>query len=175
MKKFLKYAPICAALLALVAFVLLLATPGIVNSDSKTIFSGVEVLFGGKREIYVLGFKIYEGSFKGTWSGLLAFIFVILAFLELAAEAILPLLKGKKTCKYVKYSNLCAALLLVVGGVFAFVSNSTFIAVNEFENLAKSYEFTLGAGWIIAGILMILAGLVAVLPTLLGLLSKKKK
>ena len=52
MKKFLKYSGICALLLALVAFILMMATPAIVGTNSDFAVKGTIAVFGGSEKIF---------------------------------------------------------------------------------------------------------------------------
>ena len=72
MKKALKFSGAVAALFALVAFILLMATKGViqdVSSNSQIIWQGTTVLFGGKQET-ILGDIVYHPAWTGLvgWS-----------------------------------------------------------------------------------------------------------
>ena len=83
---------------------------------------------------------------------------------------VLPLLKVTALEKFSGLLNLVAVCLLVVAGIFAFVSKSAFATANDWD----PGDLEAGAGWIIAGILFILGGLVAIAPAALEFIGKKK-
>jgi len=157
MKTFLKFANCIAAGLALVAFILLMATPAAVyTSGNATLhYSGVAGIFGGD-------------GLKAVWAGLLAWIFVLLAMLALCALVVLPLLKVNALDKFANLIALCAACLLLLGGIFMFCEGGAFSSVNQ-----SLLAFKTGAGWVIGGILALLGSLTAACPVVLGLLGKK--
>ena len=139
-------------LLAVVALVLLMATPGVVyniGSVSKS-FSGIQCIFGGD------GYSV-------SWAGLLSFIFIAVAIASLIFLVVLQLLKKKFA-----FANLCKLIvagLLIAAGVFVFFETVAFTAANGNgtiniggNNLAG---YALGAGWIIGAIVSIAGGAVA--------------
>ena len=172
MKKFLKYAGACAALLAVVAFVLLMATPAVMYKGEDVVAKGIVAIFGQKETSSIGGLISFTSETKLAWSALLAWIFVIVALVILVLGVVLPLLKVKKLEKFAGLLNLVAVLLLVVAGVFVFITCPVFFAANGFDKVPDNCA--LGAGWIIAGILAVLAGVVAILPAAADFLGKKK-
>lgn len=175
MKKVLKFAGIISAVLALVAFILLMATPVASYKDGNLTgyYEGMNAIFGTGKQNLASGGVSLTGDFDGklAWSGLLAWIFVLLALLILIAGIVLPLLKVKAMDKFAGLLNLIAVGLLIVAGVFAFISRAVFWSVNEFSS---NDGWSLGAGWIIGGILLVLAGLVAIAPAAIDFIGKKK-
>ena len=171
MKKFLKFSGFIAALLALVAFILLMATPGVM-SGSDVVAKGATMIFGKKEAVTVIGIKLGDAETKLAWSALLAWIFVLVALLILLVGIVLPLLKVKALDKFAGLLNLCAVVLLVVAGVFAFISLPIFCDANGLSSVPE--KWTLGAGWVIGGILAIAAGVLAILPAAADFLAKKK-
>ena len=170
MKKFLKFSGIVAALLAVVAFILFMACPG-VKSGSDVVAKGTTLIFGKKETSTVLGVT-FTGETKLAWSALLAWIFVLVALVILLLGVILPLLKVNALEKFAGLLNLVAVVLLVVAGVFAFLSLAVFCSANGIDSVPE--KWTLGAGWVIGGILAIVAGVCAILPAAVDLLGKKK-
>ena len=174
MKKLFKFAGLAAALLALIGFILIMATHVANYKDGNLsgYFEGMNAIFGTGKTSTTVGSITAVGDFddKLAWSGLLAWIFALLAILALVCVSVLPLLKVKALDKFLGLITLVAAGLLIVAAIFAFVSKGVLFAVNEYNN---ANDWTLGAGWVIGGILFILAGGVAACPVVLGLLGKK--
>lgn len=153
-KSQLKLLFLCAEiLLAVVALVLLMATPGVFHQDplfgTKDV-AGIRVIFGGD-------------NLNLTWSGLLAFIFIAVAIVLLMVLCALEVAKKKFAL-----ANLCKIViagLLVAAGVFVFFTVPAFTgangdySVNIAGNALSAYG--LGAGWIIGAIVAIAAGAVA--------------
>lgn len=171
MKKALKYSGFVAALLAIVAFVLFMATPGVM-SGNDVVAKGTTLLFGKKEAVTIIGIKLGDSEVKLAWSALLAWIFVTVALLILILGIVLPLLKVKALDKFAGLLNLCAVVLLVVAGVFAFISLPIFCSANGLDSVPE--KWTLGAGWVIGGILAILGGVCAILPACADFFAKKK-
>ena len=167
MKKYLKYSGIVACLFALVAFILLMATTGVFYKYGNTQynFAGTTVLFGAKEETW-LG----ESVTKLAWTGLVGWILVIVAMLILIAGVVLPLLKIKTLEPFAGVLNLVAVGALIAAGILVFCSRAAFCGANEWSTDNAS----LGAGWVIAGILAILGGVCAILPAAVDFLGKKK-
>ena len=165
MKKYLKYFAPAAALLALVAFILMLATPGVVqvSGNSQYNYPGTTILFGGDVQ-----FLIWTGHLKPSWSALVAWILLIVAFAVIVAMFVLEMLNIKTLDKYAQFIKLGAAALLLVAGIFVFVTCAAFKGVNEFSGDG----YRLGIGYIFAGILTILAAAVAATPSVLALIKK---
>ena len=167
MKKFLKFSGICAFLLALVAFILMMATPAVMYKGDDVIAKGIVAIFGSKDKV-----AMFTVETKPAWSALLAWIFVLVDLLVLCLGVVLPLLKVKKIEKFAGLMNLCAVVLLVLAGVFMFITTPVFYNVNGVDSVPSNVA--LGAGWVIAGILAILAGVVAILPAVADFAGKKK-
>ena len=87
MKKFLEFAGFCAFGLALVGFILMMATPAVVTKDADALLSGTGAIFGGEYADPVV-------------LALLAWIFGLLGILVLCAVLVLPLLKIKVLDKF---------------------------------------------------------------------------
>ncbi len=192
MKKFLKIAgPIAAAissplamLFILIAFILQMATPGIHVSGSvlglgySGDISGTSLIFGNS-----------DSGFKLSWSALIAWILLILTFLALLALLVFEIIKFAGVEKFAKKLNisfsvlmiiirLAISALLIIASVFIFIGCVTFCSANGFSGS----DMSLGVGWIFAGILAILAAVVAPIPSFItnivgfiGGLTEKKK
>ena len=170
MKKFLQFSGIIAAVLGIVAFILLMATPAVMRG-SDIVAKGVTVIFG-KTETTNTIIGSFTSETKLAWSALLAWIFILVALLILLAGIILPLLKVNALEKFAGILNLVAVCLLAVAGVFAFISLAVFCKANGIDSVPE--QWTLGAGWVIGGILAIVAGVIAILPAVVNLIGKKK-
>ena len=160
MKKVLKFSGLAALVLALVAFILLMATHSVVNTEnSGTWFSGISAVFGGGTAA-LAGFESDSDS-KLAWVALLAWIFILVAMLIIIAGIVLPLLKIHALDKVAGILNLVSVCLLVVAGVLVFFTVPAFASSNEWSS---TDYWSLGGGFITAGILSILAGAVAICP-----------
>ena len=172
MKKYLKYSGIVALVFALVAFILLMACHSVVHPDnSGTWYSGISAVFGGGR-LAVAGFE-GDSSAKLAWPALIGWISILVAMIILLAGIILPLLKVKVLDKFAGILNLVAVAALVTAGILVFFTEPAFGAANEWsEESIKAW--TLGGGYIAAGILAIVGGAFAILPAAVDFISKKK-
>lgn len=163
MKKILPFAGFVAALLGIISFILILATNSVsyVNGNIIVDYSGAQGIFGGEGVITDL---------KANGGAIVAFILLILGILAVAAASVLPLIK-----KFEKYANcieVSGAVLLLTAAILIFCEVPMFCGVNGLSDAAKYYR--LDAGWVVAGILAILGACVAVVPTVMVLVGKKK-
>lgn len=167
MKKVLKFAGLIGALLALVAFIFLLAGNAIVYETSNATYKivGTRALFGGEVQT-LLGTVTY----KPAATALIAWILVLVGMLVLLVNGLLPLLKINALEKFAGILNIGAAAALVVAGILLFFTKGVYASVNEI-NLD---DWKLAFAFVFAGILSILAGLVALAPVCVELLGKKK-
>lgn len=171
MKKFLQFAGLISAVLAIVAFILMLAGKALVyeTSSAQYFVSGTRALFGGKEET-LLG----TAEYKPAATALIAWILVLAAIIILVAGVVLPLLKVNALEKVAGLLNLVAVCALVVGGILLFFTQPVFNAANE-TALGTIYDdYKLGAAYVIAAILAILGGVVAILPAAMDFIGKKK-
>ena len=162
MKKFLKFSGIIAVGLAVVAMILMMTTPVLVyTNNSKTYaIEGTAAIFGG--------------DFKLAWTALLGWIFILVALVVLIAGIVLPMLKIKVPVAGIL--NLVAVALLIVAGIFMFLVKGALVDANQGAwgiSGAALNEHGMGAGWVIAAILAIAGGVVAVLPAALDFNKKK--
>ena len=73
--------------------------------------------------------------------------------------------------KFAGILNLVALACFVVGGIFMFLVVPTFYAANEWD---MNDSVKIGAGWVIGGIVAIVAGAFAILPAAAAFFGKKK-
>lgn len=161
MKTVLKYSGIISAVLAIVAFILLLATPALSwkSGNLEYTIPGTVAMFGG---------TVSNVKYNSTWAGLLAFILVVVALVILCAGIILPMLKVKALDKFAGVLNLVAVLCLICAGIFTFCVVSAWNSTNKLL-----LDYSIGAGWVISGIILIAAGAFAIAPTIADFVSKK--
>lgn len=167
MKKFLKYSGLCAAVLGIVAFILMMATPAIVSTNSDSVVKGTLVIFGGSEAIW----GAIAITYKGSAMALLSWIFALVALVIVLLGVILPALKVKALTKFAGLLNLVACVLLVMAGVFMFFEVGTWYSAN---NLGDPSNVAMGAGWVIGAILYIVAGVAAILPAASDFAAKRK-
>ena len=173
MKKFLQFSGLISCAVALVGFVLLLACHGVVGADNPAAnwYSSGAVLFG-KGPAQATLIVTVSGTFEGKASGaaLVSWIFSLVALLALVCGAVLTLLKAKKFAKVAGLANLCAALLLLVAGICLFFALPSFAGNNQWNN---TNGWAISGGWVVASILYIIAGAIAVCPAVVDFVSKK--
>ena len=157
MKKFLELSGFCALLIAIVGWVLMMATPAIVTKDLDVVATGTEAIFGSGSGMLSLHLAPLA---------LLAWIFGMLAILVLCAVLVLPLLKVKALDKIAGFIELGVCLVFVLVGVFMFCVRASWANAN----VDAGY---IGAGWVIGGILFFAAAAVLMLPSILRLVKKK--
>ena len=165
MKTFLKFSGIFALIVAVVGFILVMATPGIsvhVIGNTYTNIAGTSILFGES----ALGIVVYSPSILS----LIAWILLIVALIALLFGALIPFLKIKSLNKFAGLLNIIAVASLVVAGIFLFITVPAFFGAQGSEVPGNA---ALGAGWVIAGILSIAAGVLAVAPAFADFISKK--
>ena len=176
MKKYLKYSGIVALVFALVAFILLMASHSVVYADNPANwYSGISAVFGnGTAQIDVMGWsKSGAVDAKLAWTALIGWILILVAMIIVLAGVILPLLKIKVLEKFAGVLNLVAVGALVTAGILIFFTEPAFGAANEWSEEAIK-AWTLGGGYIAAGILSIVGGAIAILPAAVDFIGKKK-
>ena len=174
MKKLFKFAPLCALLLAIVAFILIFATHSIeyANGNLKGWYDGPCALFGKGQDLSAWGGISVAGEFEGkaAWNAVLAFIFFIVALVALLVSSIMVFVKIKVLEKFGGLIALVAGGLLLVAGIFLFFTLPAFAAANEWNS---QDNFSLGGGWVVAAILAIVGGIVSAFPAVAALVEKK--
>ena len=169
MKKILQFSGIISLVLAVVAFILMLATPAMLVEDVQ--FGGTLAMFGGDLS---LAQKVYlvAGSAKLAPLALIAFILVLVGLIIVLAGVVLPLLKINALEKFAGILNLVALVCFVVAGIFMFCVVPSFTAANGFDKVPDGYN--IGVGWVFGGIFAIAGGAFAILPAAAAFLGKKK-
>ena len=182
MKRFLQFSGLIAAVIAIVGFVLLLACPSLIWSVTvagQTMtreYSGIMGIFGGTLTASGSGISVDLGTINPTPSAIIAFILIAAAIVILLLGAILPIAKVKVLNKISGVLNLAALLCLVVGGILIFVEVPCWCSAQSTADYTVSPDnFSLGGGWLTAGILSCAAGVLAIFPTFANLLAKGKK
>lgn len=173
MKKVLQFAGLISLVLAAVAFILMLATPAVVLTSGNTqyIYKGVVAVFGSKEPITIAGINLGTAETKPSVLALIGFILLIIGLLIVIAGVVLPLLKVNALEKFAGILNLVALVCFVLAGIFMFLVVPTFYAANEAD---VPNSASIGAGWVIGGILAIAGGAFAILPAAADFLGKKK-
>ena len=167
-KNFLRFAGIVTAVLAIVAWILMMATPAVVTKigSTTTEVAGTTAIFGAETKII----GSLSAKTELAWTALIAWILILLAVLAIVAGIVLTLLKMKGIAKIAGLANLISAIVLIVSAIISCVTVPTFLSANG----AEMNEYTsLGGGWIAAGIIAIVGGLVSCAPAVVGLISKK--
>ena len=176
MKKYLKYSGICSAVLAALTLVFMMAFNALSykNGDTTTVVPGLRVIFGET----VHG-TLVDTVYKAAPVALVAWILVLVAVLILVAGVVLPLLKVKGIEKVAGVLNLVAVIALVLAGVLLFFTKGSYNAANKSvvgSTVITYYDdFKLTFGYVLAAIFSILGGAVAICPTVVDFLGKKRK
>ena len=169
MKKFLQFSGIISAALALAAFIFMMAGNGLIykSGDTAYLVPGTRVIFGG--EVEGLG-GLITTKYNLAATALIAWIFVLLAALILIVGAVLPMLKVHALDKIAGLLNLIAVAMLVVGGILLFFSKAAFSSANNnyFDDYGLAFAF------VMAAILAIAGGVIAILPAAMDFVGKKK-
>ena len=173
MKKVLKFSGLISLVLVAIAFILMMASPAVVyKSGSTTVdFAGTLAIFGGEidaAQMLVLG----ASEAKPSVLALIAWILILVGMIIVLLGVILPLLKVNALEKFAGLLNLIAVVCFVLGGVFMFLVVATMYGANGREIPDGA---AIGAGWVIGGILAILAGVVAIMPAAADFMAKGKK
>ena len=172
MKKVLQFAGIISLALAVIAFILFMATPGVALKNSLTdqtsYYAGTTVIFGSKGTIAGL----IATETKPSALALLAWIFILVGLLAECVSVVLPLLKVKALEKFSVIFDIAVCVLFVLAGIFAFIVVPTFYAANGVDSVPSGAS--IGAGWVIGGILAIAAGAFAILPAAAKFIGGKK-
>ena len=166
MKKVLPFAGLIAFVLALVAFILLMATPAIVSTNSDGAVKGTIAIFGGTEKIW--GPLAIE--YKGSALALIGWILLLVGLLAACVGAIGGLLKVKALQNLGRVFALVAAGCFLVAGIFFFLVVPTWYSANELD---VPNNVAIGAGWVVGAILTLVAAASAACPVVLGLLGKK--
>ena len=179
MKKFLQFSGLIALAAGLVGLILIMFTHSVVGASAPSAnwYSGVSAIFGGGNFKWTIsGFGITVSDIqaftgRNSSSALFAWIFALVALLGLIAGAVLPLLKVKGFDKFAGLVNLCSVLLLATAGILVFFTVVNFAGQNGWNDTEGA---ALGGGWVVGAILFLAAAVVAIFPTAVDFLGKKK-
>ena len=150
MKNYLKYTGVCAAILALVSFILILCTTAIKSDTLLGDIDGEDALFG---------FKILTVEYKGATAGIFGFVLLLASIILLAVGAILPALNKH-------FNGLAGLLNLIAAGIFIICTKNSWYDVNK-DNIASAKSaFELSVTYGVAGAISIVAGCIASLPAI---------
>lgn len=182
MKTFFKFSGLIAAVLAIVAVILMIATPSlyVVSGDNTYTVSGVAALFGEDIIASAGGFSANLGHINPGWAATVAWILAIVAVVALLVVSILPLLKIHALDKFAGIIAIAAAGALLVAGILVFMTQPAMNAANTTTNQVLGQtvkteafkDYSLNASYVIAAILNIVAGAVAVCPAVANLIKK---
>ena len=168
MKKVLQFAGVISLALAVIAFVLMMATNAMTVDNGvlgQFSISGITAIFGHKST------GLLDPEYKAAVLALLAWIFILVGMVVVLLGVVLPLLKINVLEKFSGILDIVALVCFVLGGVFMFIVIPSFASANEWNN---TDGVSIGAGWVIGGILAIVAGACAIAPAAAAFLAKKK-
>ena len=171
MKKLLQFSGLISLVLAIVAFILMMATNAMVNSSGnlQVVTAGTTAIFG-KTESTILGDVVTKPSALA----LIGWILMIVGMIIVCLGVVLPLLKINALEKFSGILDIVALACFVIAGIFMFLVVPTFYAANGVEAKDIPNTAAIGAGLVIGGILAIVAGAFAILPAAAAFLCKKK-
>ncbi|MBQ7995717.1 MAG: hypothetical protein IJ247_05875 [Bacilli bacterium] len=170
MKKYLKYSGICAALFAIVAFILVMVGVGIqLKGDGVTVDveTAAGLIFGSKHEGI-----LDNGTYKPAATSLIGWILLLVGLVIVILGIVLPLLKVNALEKFAGVLNLVAVGCFVTAGVLFFFGKGAWYAANDMD-VPDSAVLT--GNVIVGGILSIVAGAFAILPAAFDFVGNKKK
>ena len=161
MKKYFKYAGICALVLSVVAFIMVIACKGMkyeISGGGVTLtekYKGMDIIFA-------------KGDFKNfdkAMAGVFGFILLLVAIVLTAVGVILPLVGKSLDAKIAGIINIVAAVLFILAGILIICVKNSWLDANDAPSNAKKY-YDLTVEYAIAGILSILAGVVTLAPAI---------
>ena len=164
MKKVLKYSGIISLILAAIAFILMMATNAVIQGSGS-----VQVVTAGTTAIFGKSGTLVD--MKPSVLALLGWILILVGLIIVLLGVILPLLKVTALEKFAGILNLAAVICFVLGGIFMFLVVPTFYGANDMD---VPNNASIGAGWVIGGILAIAGGVFAILPAAMDFIGKKK-
>ncbi len=170
MKKLLQFSGLISLVLAIVAFILMMATNAVIQGSGnlQVVTAGTTAIFG-KSENIIGGLNSVT---KASPLALIGWILMIVGMIIVCLGVVLPLLKINALEKFSGILDIVALACFVVAGIFMFLVVPTFWAANSDADLPNN--ISIGAGWVIGGILAIVAGAFAILPAVAAFLGKKK-
>lgn len=172
MKKLLQFSGLISLVLAIVAFILMMATNAVIQGSGnlQVVTPGTTAIFG-KTENIIGGLNSVT---KASPLALIGWILMIVGMIIVCLGVVLPLLKINALEKFSGILDIVALACFVVAGIFMFLVVPTFYAANGVEAKDIPDNAVIGAGWVIGGILAIVAGAFAILPAAAAFLGKKK-
>lgn len=155
-KKILRLAKYCGFVLSLIGFVLITATPVLVQKLGilTANIDGLCAIWG-------------KDNANLAWTATMAWVLILVVMIDLVTTVIyskflLPGLKKKQPKKYAKLNDkyfgimyMFNGIVLIICAILLFTTKGVFISAN---NGIDNSELTLGAGWIVGAILEILGG-----------------
>lgn len=178
MKAFFKFSGLIAAALAIVAIILMMATPSLsaVVNDKTYNVTGIAALFGADVIASGNGWSVNLGHINAGWTATVSWILALVAVIALLVVTILPLLKIKALDKFAGIIALCAACCLLVAGILVFFTQPAMDAANTTKTALGDVrvlkDYGLGVGYVFVAILDIVAGACAVCPMVANLIKK---
>ncbi len=152
-----KYGIYVATGLALLGFILLMSTPAVVSGDN-TVVSGIKAIFGG--DVNVAGWNV--GHIDPSGWGLTAWIIGVLGIAGLVFFCVAPFIKALDLDnKLFPCIAIGVAGLVLAAGICAFGVNTYGVR-----------DTGIGGGWVVGGILLVLAGGLATVDPLLAVFNK---
>lgn len=161
MNKIKKFAPLAAAVAAVIALIMIFLPAIVVEEET---YSGLKVIFGYTEKESGMGITLKVEVFAFSFMNLLTYLLVI-------AGGVCGVLAFMKSDKPI--FTWIAAACLALAGIFFFCSVGFTVLSKDLVDLGATKEnFKLGAGAIIGGIVSILGALCAIAPTALKALKK---
>lgn len=162
MNKIKKFAPLAAAVAAVIALIMIFLPAIVVEEET---YSGLKVIFGYSEKAPGMGGITLEIEvFAFSFMNLLTYLLVI-------AGGVCGVLAFMKSDKPI--FTWIAAACLALAGIFFFCSVGFTVLSKDLVDLGATKEnFKLGAGAVIGGIVSILGALCAIAPTALKALKK---
>ena len=170
MKKVLQFSGIISLVLVVVAFILMMATNAAmqVSGSLQVNYAGTTAIFGHASE------GLLDPEIKLAPLALIAWILIIVGMIIVALGIILPLFKVTALQKFAGLLNLIAVCALVVAGVLLFFTQPVFNQANK-TSLGTLYDdYKLSFAFVMAAILAIAGGVIAILPAAMDFIGKKK-
>lgn len=161
MNKIKKFAPLAAAVAAVIALIMIFLPAIVVEEET---YSGLKVIFGYTEKQSGMGLTLEVELFAFSFMNLLTYLLVI-------AGGVCGVLAFMKSDKPI--FAWIAAACLALAGIFFFCSVGFTVLSKDLVDLGATKEnFKLGAGAVIGGIVSILGALCAIAPTALKALKK---
>ena len=167
MKKVLQFAGIISLALAVIAFVLMMITNAMTVSGilGDYTVAGTTAIFGHKST------GLLDPDLTAAPLALIAWILMLAGLIIVLLGVVLPLLKINALEKFSGILDIVALVCFALAGIFMFIVIPSFAGANSWNT---TDGVTIGAGWVIGGILAIVAGAFAILPAAAAFLGKKK-